>query len=129
MFIMPESPYYLVTKGKEKEARKALQWLRGKQYNIEEEYREIVETHQRQQDIGTISLKEFCTQGVYIKPGLIMIALMFFQQYSGINAVFFYLTDIFIKADVGISSGLSATLVSLVQVNVSDIYYSAVLTS
>ncbi len=116
MFMMPESPYYLVTKGKEQEARKALQWLRGKQYDIDDEYSEMVETHQRQQEIGTISLKDFCTKGVYLKPGLIMIALMFFQQYSGINAVLFYLTDIFIKADVGISSGLSATIVSLVQV-------------
>lgn len=116
MFVMPESPYYLVTRGRETQARKSLQWLRGKSYDIEDEYREMVATHERQQEIGTISLVEFCTKGVYLKPGLIMVALMFFQQYSGINAVLFYLTDIFNKADVGLSSGLSATLVTLVQV-------------
>ena len=47
---------------------------------------------------------------------LIMLTLMFFQQFSGINAVLFYLTDIFIKAGTDIDPGLSATIVALVQV-------------
>ncbi len=116
MIFMPESPYYLVMKGRETEARKSLQWLRGAHYDIEEEYQEMVATHQKQQEIGTISFMEFVSKKVYIYPGFIMIMLMFFQQYAGINAVLFYLTDIFNKADVGLSSGLSATLVTLVQV-------------
>ncbi len=120
MLLMPESPFYLVTKGRETEARRALQWLRGRHYDIEDEYAEMVATHQRQQEIGTISIQEFCTKRVYLLPGLIMIALMFFQQYSGINAVLMYLTDIFNKADTGMSSGLSATLVTLVQVSIAQ---------
>ncbi len=116
MLWMPDSPAYLVTKDRERQARKSLQWLRGKSYDIDDEYREIVERHEEQQAIGSISFKEFLTKGVYVKPGLIMVALMFFQQFSGVNAVLFYLTDIFIAADTGISPGLSATLVSLVQV-------------
>ncbi len=116
MIFMPESPFYLLMKGKEAEARKSLQWLRGNQYDIEDEFLEMLATRKKQQDIGTISMKEFLSNRVYILPGLIMIVLMFIQQYSGVNAVFFYLTEIFNKADVGLSSGLSATLVSLVQV-------------
>jgi len=39
-----------------------------------------------------------------------------FSEYSGINAVLFYLTDIFNAANSSMDSGLSATLVTLVQV-------------
>lgn len=116
MLFMPESPYYLIIKGDEAGARKSLQWLRGKQYDIDDDIKEMQDTYHQQQTIGQISLKEFFTVGVYVKPGLIMLALMFFQQYSGINAVLFYLTKIFEQAGSSMDSGLAATLVTLVQV-------------
>lgn len=37
MFMIPETPRWYVSKGKEPQARKALQWLRGKQANVEPE--------------------------------------------------------------------------------------------
>jgi len=77
---MPESPFYLVERGREDEARRALQWLRGKDYDIEEEYQAMVETDKRQKEIGTISLVEFFTKKVYVLPGLIMMTLMFLQR-------------------------------------------------
>ena len=38
MFFIPDSPLYLIHKGKEDAARKSLKWLRGSEYSgIEEE--------------------------------------------------------------------------------------------
>ena len=37
LLAMPESPVYLLSKGRDGEAREALQWLRGKDYDIEGE--------------------------------------------------------------------------------------------
>ena len=37
MFFMPSSPVFLLSQEKEDEARKALQWLRGSNYNIDKE--------------------------------------------------------------------------------------------
>lgn len=37
MFLIPETPRWYVSKGKESQARKAMQWLRGKQANVEPE--------------------------------------------------------------------------------------------
>ena len=44
LFMMPESPVFLLSKGKEKDARKSLQWLRGTEYCTAEEIEKV--THQ-----------------------------------------------------------------------------------
>ena len=41
MFFMPESPAFLLSKGKEEEAKKALQWLRGNGYDITKEIEQV----------------------------------------------------------------------------------------
>ena len=43
LFMMPESPVFLLSKGREKEARKSLQWLRGPDYDISEEIAQVTE--------------------------------------------------------------------------------------
>lgn len=41
MFFMPESPVYYLKRGKEEKARKSLQFFRGKDYNIDDEIKEM----------------------------------------------------------------------------------------
>lgn len=49
-FFMPESPIYLAIKGRNEDAAAALQWLRGKNYDIDDEFKEIMEETQKQKD-------------------------------------------------------------------------------
>ena len=90
MFFMPESPYYLVAKGKDAQALKCLQWLRGSE-NAKDVLEEVKREFREQKLIGSVSYVNLFTDSVYLRPFLIVMALMFFQQFSGINAVFFYL--------------------------------------
>ena len=90
MFFMPESPYYLVAKGKDAQALKSLQWLRGSE-NAKDVLEEVKREFREQKLIGSVSYVNLLTDSVYLRPFLIVMALMFFQQFSGINAVFFYL--------------------------------------
>ena len=90
MFFMPESPYYLVAKGKNDQALKSLQWLRGSE-NAKDVLEEVKREFREQKLIGSVSYVNLFTDSVYLRPFLIVMALMFFQQFSGINAVFFYL--------------------------------------
>lgn len=82
--------------GKPKEARKALQWLRGSKADISTEMGEIervaAESEKSPSDSSRV-LELFSKAN--LKPLLITIGLMFFQQMSGINAVIFYSTKIF----------------------------------
>lgn len=38
VFFIPESPIYYLQKNKDEEAKAALQWFRGSEYNIDEEF-------------------------------------------------------------------------------------------
>ena len=51
------------------------------------------------------------------RPALIVLTLMVLMQIGGINAVLFYLKDIFLKADTGYSPGLQTVIVSIFQVS------------
>lgn len=71
---------------------------------------------QHQANLGSVTITELFSKAVYRKPTLIMLALMVFRQTTGINAVLFYLTDVFDKANTGYSSELQTIIISVVQV-------------
>jgi facilitated trehalose transporter len=50
-----------------------------------------------------------------MKPLLISMALMFFQQFSGINAIIFYSASIFQEAGSTIDRFLSSIMIGVVQ--------------
>ena len=90
MFFMPESPYYLVAKGKDAQALKCLQWLRGSE-NAKNVLEEVKREFSEQKLIKSVSYVNLLTDAVYLRPFLIVMVLMFAQQFSGMNAVTFYL--------------------------------------
>lgn len=98
MFMIPETPRWYISKGKVKMARKSLQWLRGKKADITEELNIIEKMHQEYVEMertNAQSLFSELTKKNNLKPLLISLGLMFFQQMSGINAVIFYTVQIF----------------------------------
>ena len=119
MLFIPDSPVYLIRQGKEDAARKSLKWLRGSEYSrIEEEISTIKNAEAERKDPGSsVSLGQIFSKAVYLKPFGICLALMFLQQFCGINAVVFYLQDIFRKANSTLDQGLSGFIVTLMQVN------------
>jgi facilitated trehalose transporter len=73
---------------------KSLQWLRGKDADISQELREIENVNNESMKSPSGSSFELFNKS-NIKPLLISLGLMFFQQMSGINAVVFYTVMIF----------------------------------
>ncbi|XP_067206047.1 facilitated trehalose transporter Tret1 isoform X2 [Linepithema humile] len=114
MFMIPETPRWYISKGKTKKSRKALQWLRGKETDITEELSMIEKLHmesERNDSQGTIS--ELMKRN-NLKPLLISLGLMLFQQMSGINAVIFYTVQIFQDAGSTIDENLSTIIIGIV---------------
>merc|ERR1712136_214348 len=118
MFFVPDSPVFLVRKGKMDAAKKSLTWLRGKSYSgVEEEIVEIKKAEdERNAPESKVSLSEIFTQAVYLKPFGISLCLMLFQQLSGINEVLFYMNKIFEKANSTLDPSISNFIVNTMQV-------------
>ncbi|XP_044741584.1 facilitated trehalose transporter Tret1-like isoform X2 [Chrysoperla carnea] len=114
MCVIPETPRWYFTKGRKDEAETALTWLRGKNVDVSEELAEIeksqIEAEKNQTSNGISEL----FQHQYLKPLMISLGLMFFQQMSGINAVIFYTVQIFEDAGSTIDSNLCTIIVGLV---------------
>jgi sugar porter (SP) family MFS transporter len=92
MIPLPESPRWLLTKGKRTMAQKALQELRGKD-NVEKEIKEIESTTHHQDGGIQLLFSKRIRPLVFISFGLFV-----FQQLTGINTIFYYAPQIFREA-------------------------------
>lgn len=111
MLFVPETPRYLLLKQQRIAALKALSSLRGPHTDVEDECRDIEEGIDTQDSFKFVEFK----RPELSRPLYISLAIMFFQQFSGINAVMFYTVSIFQKAGVH-NSELSTVVIGGVQV-------------
>ena len=108
LLLICETPRWLYAHGRASEGRKNLKLLRGPNANVTKEEEAIREALERQ---GKLSLGELFLQfkqRTVFHPFILVLMVMFFQQFSGINAVVFYAASIFKEAGVGDPSLLSA---------------------
>eukprot|EP00794_Sanderia_malayensis_P011967 gene11967-13204_t len=110
MLFMPETPRWLLANNQRFIALRELTWLRGKGYDSEEECFEI-ESNLDMQERMTIG--EFGRPGL-LKPLVIGILMMVFQQFSGVNAIVFYSANIFKNAGMK-DANLVAIMFALAQ--------------
>jgi SP family sugar porter-like MFS transporter len=89
--VIPESPRWLVKSGKSEKAFKVLKKIGGEQY-AREELIQIEATLKN--EIGRVHFQELFDKGMLKILGLGMF-LAFFQQWCGINTIFYYADDIF----------------------------------
>jgi sugar porter (SP) family MFS transporter len=106
LFGIPRSPRWLVKKGRVPEAREVLR-LTGEP-NYEEELQDIVTSIDAEHGHGDEPL----FQHKYRVPIFLAVAIGMFNQLSGINAILYYLNDIFAQAGFSkVSSDLQAVAI------------------
>ncbi|MGB7726859.1 MAG: sugar porter family MFS transporter [Candidatus Acidiferrum sp.] len=105
LFFIPRSPRWLVKTGRIAEAREVLQLI-GEQ-NYEQELKDIVESI----DAEHVTGEPFFSRK-YRLPIFLAVTVGFFNQLSGINAILYYLNDIFARAGFDkVSSDLQAVVI------------------
>ncbi|GFY46659.1 facilitated trehalose transporter Tret1 [Trichonephila inaurata madagascariensis] len=114
MILMPESPKWLMARKRRGEAKNAIIFLQGKSYDAEDECLKMEDEIQSQPK-GSVQFQEFKAPTIY-KPFILSILLMFFQQFSGVNAVLFYTAEIFKSAHSSLDPIEATIYVSIVQV-------------
>lgn len=102
--------------GNDNTALNVLLWLNIGSETIAQENLNILKEEITKNNDNPIGYFESMHKKGNIKAFWLGMGLFFFQQFSGINVVQFYLQTIFEKANTGISAVLSAILVGILQV-------------
>ncbi|CAG4939522.1 unnamed protein product [Parnassius apollo] len=114
-FFMPESPNYLVVKGRNDDAKEALIRLRGRNYDVDTELSLLINKAEEAKN-NPVSFSSAITKKTALKAILICYALMLFQQLSGINAVIFNTSTIFASAGATIPTAIATIIIGVIQV-------------
>lgn len=118
--FMPETPTYLIRANNILEAEKTLKRIRGSNYDITGELKEI----QRQNEefiSNKMTIKDVLSSRANLRAIISVVGVLGFQQLSGINAVVFYAAPIFKAAGSSLSPSLAAIIINLVQMIVAYI--------
>lgn len=107
LFGTPQSPRWLMAKGRVDEGRTVLQMCGTDTGNVEEEIKDI----QASLDIEHHTLEEPFFRAKYSKPILLAVAIAAFNQLSGINALIYYTSHIFRMAGYGSADALLQSVI------------------
>lgn len=124
-FFMPESPVYLLKKGRETDAKQALQRLRGPHYNIDSEITVIKLSVQEKHENRSKEIKESLKKTATKKACVIALGLMSTRVLCGIDAITTYASYNFEAAGVSIDGEMVTIIFASIQ-TVSGIFQSSV---
>lgn len=122
--FVPESPYYYAAKNQMSKAKKSLLKLRCNNSEIVKEELPIIARSVEESFAKKATFKDIYRDKVIMRAFGTALGLVFFQQWSGCNAVFFYMQTIFEEAEVSLSSDFCITIVAIVQFITSAIVLS-----
>uniref|UniRef100_A0A8C9W8S9 Solute carrier family 2 member 2 n=1 Tax=Scleropages formosus TaxID=113540 RepID=A0A8C9W8S9_SCLFO len=106
--LCPESPRYLYIKlGKEEEARKCLKRFRG-ECDPSKEMAEMKKEKEEAMKEEKVSIMTLLGSSTYRHQLFVALMMHLSQQFSGINAIFYYSTSIFY--DAGVTEPVYATI-------------------
>ena len=114
LLAVPETPAHQLVNKRYREARHSLEWLRGT-IHVDGEYEDIQRGLEEGQAGSGGGMADLLKRQNLVPLG-ISLYLMLGQQLSGMNAVIFYVVDIFQAAGSSLSSTLESVIVAVVQV-------------
>jgi SP family xylose:H+ symportor-like MFS transporter len=123
LFFIPQSPRWLIAKNRADEASVVLEKCGTDNGNVEEEIAEI----QASLEFETDQKKERFFSRRYAKPIFLAMMIAMFNQLSGINAVLYYVKDIFEMAGAGnaaflqsVATGGTMVLFTMIAMTIID---------
>lgn len=116
LLTVKESPSWLIRKKYDGAAQKSLKWLRGSKVSIHEEADKLTKSIFHHRDVGSLQILKLLRKRTVWKPLILTGFIMFFQQFSGVNAFIFYSGPIFKMANVAKPNLVAAGAVGIIQI-------------
>ncbi|XP_013188090.2 facilitated trehalose transporter Tret1 [Amyelois transitella] len=118
ILFLPDSPYFLFSKGKTEDARKILLKLRGSDILAHEEIKEYQAVSQ---DEGKelVATTELLKNKVFLKGALIAVVVGFCSQANGYPAVAYYLQTVLEATNTSLRPEISSLIVGSIQLMAS----------
>ena len=104
ILFLPHSPRWLVLKGRNDEAHKALTFYRGQKYNISDELAAIEEDVKKDRNINLFQQIKKLIEPTYLKQLIVLIALNILSMFCGNMVFIVYSTSIFDSTGIEFSS-------------------------
>lgn len=114
--MFPDSPRWLATKGRREDARKALSFLRGSNYDVASELENIMKAGNGGSKTTLGQQVRSLENPVVYMPFLTTWGLFIFTQFSGPYVMYSYTISIFQAAKVDVSAYLASVLVGVARV-------------
>ena len=123
MWACKETPYWLVENNREVEARQALQWYRGPDYDITDEIDEIVNSKmekmkekKQESSHGVCYLIKVMGTASFLRPFSCSGVMYLLAQWTGISTMVLYMSNIFQESGSSIDPFLAPVIVAGVRV-------------
>ncbi|MCL4143431.1 UNVERIFIED_CONTAM: hypothetical protein GTU68_055171 [Idotea baltica] len=117
MFFLPPSPRWLAIQGREQEARAALVFYRGENYDVDSELNEIkVQLDKTPNGANVWNQLKMLTQRLIAVRFIVLAVLLFSSHFTGNFALVAYSVSIFESTNVQINPFLSTIIVACVRI-------------
>lgn len=116
LVFLPDSPYFLYSKGKKEEALKVLTFYRGSESVAHEELKEYEADSIKQENINK---KDIITDRLFLKCAFLIVILGLGSQFVGFNAVTFYLQTVLESTQTSVMPEIASVIIGLIQLSAS----------
>jgi len=117
LFLIKESPYWLIKKERKEEAESSLQWYRGQDYSIKSEFGDLVKKNEEQNlDSNKESTLSIIFSMNFLRAQSCSGLLLLCYQFTGIPALVMFSANIFQEANLSFDHRLAPVLIGITRV-------------